>query len=477
MPSHRASELAPLGTTIAKPAIQKLNARQALALRLYSMGVWAAQPLLKRKLKRRSQTEIGYAEAVPERFGFYEQPAPPRLPKQSLLWVHAVSLGESRAAGILLKEIRQRQPTLRILLTHSTATGRAEGKRLLAEIGIEGDCQAWLPWDTRAAVTRFLQHFQPTMGVLMETEVWPNLTWLCAQANIPLWLVNARLNEKSLAGAQRFPNLLGAAYQHMDAVIAQTEMDTQRLAGLGANVIATAGNLKFDEKPSNRLQNQGKQWRSLFHQESPAKPIIALASSREGEEAQWLTALAQLSALERKSVQWLVIARHPQRFDEVARLIENSPISPALTVSRRSQWITDQPPMPADVWLGDSMGEMALYYSLSDIALLGASFEKLGGQNLIEACACACPVILGPHTFNFEKIAQDAIAHAAAERAQTMHQAVQKALRLVQDRPSLAAAKTAALQFSASQAGAGAFTAEAILEKLKTHADSTQAAQ
>ena len=463
MPPSHSPQPSPANHDDAPAASTTLTWRQAWALRLYSLGTWAAQPLLRRKLKRRSRTEAGYAHAVPERFGFYELARPSRAPHQALLWIHAVSLGETRAAAILIHALRQHQPQLRLLLTHSTATGRAEGKRLLAEVGLEGDSQAWLPWDTPAAVKRFLAHFQPSMGLLMETEVWPNLTQLCCQAGVPLWLVNARLNEKSFAGAQRFPNLLGAAYQHLSAVIAQSAQDTARFEALGAPVIATAGNLKFDEKPAPHLLAQGKHWRAL-NVGPHAKPVVALASSRQGEEQLWLDAVGQLTPAQRQSVQWLIIARHPQRFEEVAQLIEHS--AEALSLSRRSQWQPDQPPLPADVWLGDSMGEMALYYSLSDVALLGASFEPLGGQNLIEACACGCPLVLGPHTFNFAQVAEDAIAHGAAERAADMTQAVRRALRLVQDSATLAAAKTAAKQFAASQGGAAESTAQAVLKAL-----------
>lgn len=449
--------------------MRRLTWREALALRLYSVSMWAAQPLLRRKLKRRAVQESGYAHAVPERFGRYTA-APRQSPDDPpLLWIHAVSLGETRAAGILLRELRRHAPQLPVLLTHGTATGRAEGQRLLADIGIPTDQQAWLPWDMPAAVQRFLAHYRPTLGLLMETEVWPNLVYHARQTGIPLWLVNARLNEKSFHGAQkRLPSLLLPAYRNLANVLAQSEADAQRLRALGAPVTAITGNLKFDEKPSPALLAQGQRWRSLFasvHANAntdanpiTTKPIIALASSREGEEALWLEALAQ-NPQARLAAQWLLIPRHPQRFDEVAALVQSA----GLNLSRRSAWQTNAAPHCADIWLGDSMGEMPLYYALADLALMGASFAPLGGQNLIEACACGTPVIVGPHTFNFAQAAQDAITSGAAERAVDMPQAIARALRLTQDPAALQAARTNARQFAASQGGAASAIAQAVL--------------
>ena len=204
---------------------------------LYSLLASGAQPLLRRKLRRRGQAEPGYLQAVEERFGRYSGNAQP-----GALWIHAVSLGETRAAAILIERLRSLKPDLRILLTHGTATGRAEGERLLRD----GDRQAWLPWDTPKAVRRFLDHFQPSAGVLMETEVWPNLVAVSRKRGLPLVLANARLSEKSLAKAQRLARLSRPAYASLTAVWAQTEDDAQRLAQAGATVKGVFGNLKFD---------------------------------------------------------------------------------------------------------------------------------------------------------------------------------------------------------------------------------------
>ena len=415
---------------------------------LYNLLVWAAQPLLRRKLVRRAVAEPGYAVAVPERFGQYTQPAEAT---SELVWVHAVSLGESRAASILLNALREALPDVRVLLTHGTATGRAEGAKLLRS----GDVQVWQPWDTPAAVQAFLQHFKPRIGLLMETEVWPNLVQQSARAGVPLALVNARLSDKSMRSASRWASLMRPTYAALQAVWAQTEADAQRLRTLGANVRAVTGNLKFDAQPDPGQVAQGRAWRAALQ-----RPVCLLASSREGEEALWLQALQTVSS----GVHWLIVPRHPQRVDDVEVLLRQA----GLTVSRRSTWGETGPIAHADaqVWLGDSLGEMALYYSLADVALLGGSFEPLGGQNLIEAAACACPVVMGPHTFNFLEAAQQAEQAGAAHRVQDMEMAVQEAQSLAQDPAARQRRAAAALAFSHAHKGAARRVAGLVKEML-----------
>jgi len=415
---------------------------------LYNLLVWAAQPLLRRKLVRRAVAEPGYAVAVPERFGQYTQPAEAT---SELVWVHAVSLGESRAASILLNALREALPDVRVLLTHGTATGRAEGAKLLRS----GDVQVWQPWDTPAAVQAFLQHFKPRIGLLMETEVWPNLVQQSARSGVPLALVNARLSDKSMRSASRWASLMRPTYAALQAVWAQTEADAQRLRTLGANVRAVTGNLKFDAQPDPGQVAQGRAWRAALQ-----RPVCLLASSREGEEALWLQALQTVSS----GVHWLIVPRHPQRVDDVEVLLRQA----GLTVSRRSTWGETGPIAHADaqVWLGDSLGEMALYYSLADVALLGGSFEPLGGQNLIEAAACACPVVMGPHTFNFLEAAQQAEQAGAAHRVQDMEMAVQEAQSLAQDPAARQRRAAAALAFSQAHKGAARRVAGLVKEML-----------
>lgn len=429
---------------------------QRLARALYSLLAWLAIPLLRRKLRRRAVAEPGYAVAVPERFGHYDRP--PVRDARPLVWIHAVSLGEARAAAILLEPLRAQLPDVRVLLTHGTATGRAQGEKLLRE----GDLQAWLPWDTPGAVRRFLRHFQPAIGVLMETEIWPNLVAECRAQGVPLVLANARLNQKSCDGARRLGWLARPAYAALRAVWAQSEADAQRLRSLGAPVVGVFGNLKFDAEPDADQLARGRAWRARM-----ARPVVLLASTREGEEAEWLECLRKDGApsIGLKEVQWLLVPRHPQRFDEVARLCEAA----GLSVSRRSSW-GEAPPEAAgeaDVWLGDSMGEMALYYALADVALLGGSFAPLGGQNLIEALACGCPVVLGPHTFNFAEAAELAVSAGAALRVPDLARGVDEAVGLTRDASRLAALVSRGEAFLAAHRGAAQATARALAQLLR----------
>jgi len=430
---------------------------------LYSVLMWLLQPLLRRKLFRRGLQEPGYLEAIDERLGYYAVSEETANNMQALVWVHAVSLGESRAAGVLLNALRAQVPDIRILLTHGTATGRAQGQAFMRA----GDVQVWQPWDTPGAVQRFLTHFKPQVGLLLETEVWPNWVNACQSAQVPLLLLNARMSEKSMRQSQRLAWLSRPAYQGLMGVWAQTQDDAERLCALGAHVQGVTGNLKFDAKPDAHQLAQALVWK-----ERMPRAVVVLSSSREGEEQMWLDAMQALhdqrleGQAHAQEVQWLIVPRHPQRFDEVEQLLT----SRGWQVSRRSSW-TDAPPA-ADVgaaptvWLGDSMGEMALYYGLSDAALLGGSFAPFGGQNLIEATACGCPVVMGPHTFNFAEAAVLAEEAGAALRVQDMAQAMTTSLQLVNSGADENAYVAACLSFSQAHRGAAQRAVEAVLPYL-----------
>ncbi|PUE32463.1 3-deoxy-D-manno-octulosonic acid transferase [Limnohabitans sp. Jir61] len=431
-------------------------------LPIYSAVMWALQTLLRRKLQRRGREEAGYLQAIDERFGHYTQ-APT---EGGYVWVHAVSLGETRAAAVLLQALRAAHPGIRILLTHGTATGRAQGVSFLQE----GDVQVWQPWDTPAAVQRFLTQFKPRVGIILETELWPNWVAQCNKAHVPLVLVNARMSEKSMHQAQRLSWLSRPAYQGLSAVLAQTQADAERLQNLGAKVDAVLGNLKFDAKPDATQLATALVWKQKLK-----RPVVLFTSSREGEEEMWLDTLQALKDVPLdahdhiNAVHWMVVPRHPQRFEEVAALIEQR----GWHVSRRSEW-RDGPELDHQddvdtIWLGDSLGEMALYYGLSDAALLGGSFAPLGGQNLIESTACGCPIIMGPHTFNFAEAALLAEEAGAALRVESMAQAVTTALQMVSSGPDENAHVQGCLAFSQAHRGAAQRTVQALLPFLKTH--------
>ena len=436
----------------------------------YSVLMSALVPLLRRRLAMRGLIEPGYRVAVEERFGEY---AP--VPATGYVWIHAVSLGETRAAAVLVARLRASLPGMRLLLTHGTATGRAEGQKLLQP----GDVQVWQPWDTIGVVKRFLAQFRPRIGILMETEVWPNLSAECQAAGIPLVLANARMSDKSFQQAKRLAWLSHPAFAALAAVWAQTQADAQRLTALGASVQGIYGNLKFDAEPNTDQLATGRAWRLAC-----GRPVVLFASSREGEEETLLQILASFRPLAPvqaaqaaidsivNRVQWLIVPRHPQRFDEVAALLEQH----GFRVSRRSAWAN--PPVLTDlargldagsletVWLGDSLGEMALYYGLADVALLGGSFEPLGGQNLIEAAACGCPVVMGPHTYNFTEAAALAEAAGAARRVTSLAEAVNLVTSLAGDPRAKAAMVNAATEFSNANRGAVEKTVAAVLALL-----------
>ena len=418
--------------------------KEALARALYALALRLATPMYLARLWWRGRREPGYREHLAERLGFGPAEAPGRV------WIHAVSLGETKAAEPLIAALRARDPALRLLLTHGTATGRAAARALLRE----GDRACWQPWDTPGAVRRFLARHRPAVGVVMETEVWPVLLHEAARAGVPLLLANARLSERSARKGRRLAALMHPALARFDAVLAQTEADAARLRGSGARAVRVAGNLKFEITVSGERLARGAAWKAAL-----GRPVVLAAVTREGEEA---ALLAAWRAAPRGEALLVVVPRHPQRFDEVAALVAGA----GFTLARRSGFAGDAPAgeaLRAEVWLGDSLGEMPAWYALADVALLGGSFAPLGGQNLIEAAACGCPLLMGPHTFNFTQAAELAIEAGAARRVDDVGAAVSQALRLLHDGPARQAMADAGRAFTAAHRGAAARMAEAVL--------------
>ncbi|OYT86611.1 MAG: 3-deoxy-D-manno-octulosonic acid transferase [Burkholderiales bacterium PBB6] len=406
-------------------------------------------PVYLARLWWRGRLEPGYRHALPQRFGWGLPAVAP-----GAVWLHAVSLGETRAAAALVQALRDRRPGVRFIFTHGTATGREAGHALMQP----GDVQSWLPFDTPGAVRRFLRTTQPAVGVLMETEIWPNLQQAARQQQVPMVLANARLSERSARKGERLSALMRPAAQALSVALAQTADDARRLRDAGVPKVEVVGNLKYDLQPPASQQALGQQWRALV-QSSGQRPVLAVANTRDGEEAQLLAAWAELPA---PRPLLLIVPRHPQRFDDVARMVDAA----GFTLRRRSTW-AHTPPADAlgsdvDVWLGDSLGEMAVYYSLADVALLGGSFLPLGGHNLIEAAANGCPLVMGPSTFNFAEAAELALAAGAAQRAPDMRAALQAALAWLAAPASRSAAVQAAQQFAAAHRGAAARMAAAI---------------
>ena len=439
-----------------------MTVRQRCALIAYGWLMRLLLPPLLVRLWLRSRREPLYGLALSERLGFGSGSPP------GALWLHAVSLGETRAAEPLVRALRQLRPDLRLLLTHGTATGRAAGAALLGP----DDHQCWLPLDTPGAVSRFLARHRPALGVLMETEVWPQLLDAAQQAGVPMVLANGRLSEKSLRQSLRFDALLRPAAESLTLALAQTAADAQRLRQAGAVNVQVAGNIKFDQQPSPELLAVGESWSAGL-----ARPVVLAASWREGEDEPLLQAWQSMLASAQQGTDaeglplLLLVPRHPQRFDEVARLVSGA----GLTLVRRSSWGNGGPgalARDAQVWLGDSMGEMPAYYACADVALLGGSFAPLGGQNLIEAAACGCPVFMGPHTFNFAQAAERAEAAGAARRCADLSAAVASACALAVDSEALATVASSARAFARQDQGAAPRMAEALIELISPSAPS-----
>lgn len=400
----------------------------------YSALLWLALPFVLARLAWRARRQPGYLEHLGERFGAAPDPG-----EGPVIWIHAVSVGETRAAAPLLALLRRDHPGASILLTHMTPTGRATGRELF------GDrvTQAWLPWDYRFAVRRFLARTRPAFGVLLETEIWPNLLAECRASGVPVFLVNARLSARSAAGYARVGRLAREALGHLAGVAAQTEEDAARLGALGATDVAVTGNIKFDLALPDAIDAQGRALRALF---GAGRRVLVVGSTRDGEEAMVVDAIEAAGVP--ADVLVVVVPRHPQRFDEVASLLAGR----GGPVPRRS--LGAPVPAGARYALGDSMGEMLAYYAAADVVLVGGSLKPYGGQNLIEPCAVGRPVIFGPHTFNFESAAEAALAEGAGLRARDAPEAVAMAMSLLDDAARRADMGRRAARFAQSNRGA-----------------------
>lgn len=378
-------------------------------------------------LWRHRQSGAQWDIITAERFGRYPQP----WDEQAPVWVHAVSVGEVRAAAPLIHALLLQGET--VLLTHLTPTGRAEGQRLLAEEIRQGRVrQQWVPYDFAGSVSRFVRHFRPRMAILIEREVWPNLVATVSAAGIPLILASARLSERSFKQAlwvnRLFAGLLYDTYAKIDLALAQTEADAARLFDAGLPRVVVTGNLKFDVHPPVVAVQAGRDWRAKL-----ARPVVVIASTREGEDLHLVPLIkAQVQAAATDTAAkplYILIPRHPQRFDEAARLLDASGCRYARWSILRNDPLASTALPRLDVVLGDTMGEMPFFYGAADVAVVAGSFEAHGGQNFIEASASGVPVIVGPHTRNFA----DAVVSAKAAGALVQVNSAQAAFAQVAD--------------------------------------------
>lgn len=410
-----------------------------------AMLPWALLHLL---LRSRRQPE--YLAHVNERFAFF-----PAAPREPVIWLHAVSVGETRAAESLVAALREHFPDHRLVFTHMTPTGRA------ASLTLFGDAveRIYLPYDLPWTMRRFLRHYRPRLGLILETELWPNLLAACHETRLPVLLVNARLSARSAARYGLFPALTWQALHQLTAIGAQSVADAGRFAALGADAITVTGNMKFDCAPPPAQHALAE----VFRARIGARPCWLAASTREGEEALILDAWRKKvpagthGAGEPTEAPLLILVpRHPQRFDEVAQLIE----AHGFTLQRRS---ADRP-IAADtqVLLGDSMGEMFAWYGTADVAFIGGSLKDYGCQNLIEACAMGTPVLIGPSTFNFAEVARAALASGSARSVKDAVELVDQVFTLLSDAATRQRMSEAGRAFARAHRGATVRTLELI---------------
>lgn len=383
-----------------------------MARLVYTAVVLALLPWAVLHLLWRARRQPAYLHHWEERFGFFAA----RSSDAPLIWLHAVSVGETRAAQPLVAALRARYPGYSILITHMTPTGRQTSEAIFGD-DVE---RCYLPYDTPGAARRFLRHFRPTLGLIMETELWPNIIAACGDERIPLMLINARLSERSARRYARFPSVSSTALRGLAAVLAVSAGDAARLMELGAERVAVVGNLKFDLSPPDDQFALASEFRKRIGK----RPVFICASTREGEEALILDAWRKEAV---EDVLLVLVPRHPQRFDEVAALAEAC----GFRVGRRST--PGKVGADTDVWLGDSMGEMFAYYAAADVAFIGGSLLDFGSQNLIEACATGVPVLIGCSTFNFAQAAGAALAAGAAIQVGSAEELVRSAEALLRD--------------------------------------------
>ena len=363
-----------------------------MTLTVYKFLLYLLLPFTALKLLWRARKQAEYLQHWRERYGFYCIPI-----NKPVIWLHCVSVGETRAATPLVKALLKKYPNHQILLTHTTPTGRATSEQLFGD-NVQ---RVYLPYDVPFAVHGFLKHFKPVIGVLMETELWFNLIAACKQHNIPLLLVNARLSERSARGYAKLGKLARQGLQDLAEIAAQTQADAERLEQLGAKQVSVAGNLKFEVIPPVDAVMQGQQLRTLLGNN---RPIFLAASTREGEEAIILNAVVEIPNL-----LTVIVPRHPQRFSEVEALLQ----ARGIQYQKRSslqQVVNNE----TQVILGNTMGELFTYYASADICLVGGSLLPYGGQNLIEAMRMGKPVLIGEHTYNFKEVSVLALAQEAA---------------------------------------------------------------
>ncbi len=348
---------------------------------LYTVLLYLITPLVLLRLLWKSRLQPEYRRRVGERFGLVA-PAGEGV----AVWVHAVSVGESLAALPLIEALIRRHGEGRVWVTTTTPTG---SERVQAALG-QRVRHSYAPYDLPGAVARFLERARPRQVVIMETELWPNLFRAIRKRGLPLFVANARLSPRSFRGYSRLRRSIAGVLADCSEVAAQSEADAERFRSLGAPRVSVMGNIKFDMTVPEEQLRRGQELRAAL---GLSRRVWIAASTHEGEEQAAIDAQRELLK-QLPDAALILVPRHPQRFDEVAKLIERS----GLASARRSQAAPD---LRTQVLLGDSMGEMFAYFAAADVAFVGGSLAPVGGHNVLEPAALGVPVLFGPQMHNF----------------------------------------------------------------------------
>jgi 3-deoxy-D-manno-octulosonic-acid transferase len=384
---------------------------------LYSALFYLLLPVILLRMLLRSRQAPAYRRRLAERFGIF--PAPLAAPEQPVIWVHAVSVGETLAAAPLIESLLRDYPRHRIAVTTTTPTG---SDRVSALFG-DRVFHVYSPWDMPGAVKRFLERVRPGLLIIMETELWPNLLHYCHSRGCPVVLANARLSERSARGYARFGGLTRGMLQQLSVVACQSRSDGDRFLSLGLapERLTVTGSIKFDLELDDELRA-----RAATLREEIGRPVILASSTHPGEDEIILSAFRALRQQIPKAL-CLLVPRHPERFDSVYELC----VADGWQVQRRSIGAAISP--DADILLGDTMGELRLLSGVASVAVIGGSFIEHGGQNVLEAAAWGVPVVAGPHMFNFTEISALLLEAGAMEQLQEPAQLIDCLLRILQD--------------------------------------------
>lgn len=428
---------------------------------LWSVAAYLLLPYVLLSLIWRGLRYPPYWYRWAERFGFVEP-----LPGQDIVWVHAVSVGEVRSSAALIRALGQKFPEYRVLVTTMTPTGSDQVHELFGDRVMH--CYA--PYDFPDAVRRFLNRVKPRFAVIAETEFWPNIFSACKRRNIPLMLVNARMSLISYQGYRWVRGIAREMFASADLVCAQTDVDAARLRELGvdAALIRVTGNLKFDAAIPDRLLEEA---RALRQQWGRDRPVWIAASTHPGEEVQVLEAYELLKATH-PTLLLVLVPRHPERFNSVTRICERR----KRQVVQRS-FSTAQLDLGTDILIGDTMGELQRLYAASDLAFIGGSLVRRGGQNLLEACAVGVPVVFGPHMFHFEEISAMALERGAACQVQDVESLAAAVGDYLGDADKRRAAGQAGVSLVAENKGALTRSIELISEELSRRGMQPRAAR